>query len=247
MTEIEILEHAKSYIDKLANGIDPMTDMPVGEGDAVNNVRVSRCLFYVSEVLGKVIASGDIPTAPKPKKRPFFLTAEQLSRYPYADRAITVSEIADNLNALADAEQCLKMPYTHITGWLIGIGALELCTVEGKSVKRPTARGGELGIATEQRTGRNGDYTVVVYNRAAQQFITDNLEAIEAAAYAEKEQRKEAAKSQGQPWSPEQDARLAELYRAGMSVINIAIELARTPGGIRARLKHLGLISDSTL
>lgn len=152
MTEIEILEHAKSYIDKLANGIDPMTDMPVGEGDAVNNVRVSRCLFYVSDVLGKVIASGGIPAAPKPKKRPFFLTAEQLSRYPYADRAATVSEIADNLNALADAEQCLKMPYTHITGWLIGIGALELCTVEGKSVKRPTARGGELGIATEPRS-----------------------------------------------------------------------------------------------
>jgi len=43
------------------------------------------------------------------------------------------------------------------------------------------------------------------------------------------------------------DARLAELYRADMSVINIAIELERTPGGIRARLKHLGLISDSTL
>lgn len=247
MTEIEILEHAKSYIDKLANGIDPMTDMPVGEGDAVNNVRVSRCLFYVSEVLSKVIASGGIPTAPKPKKRPFFLTAEQLSRYPYADRAVTVSEIADNLNALADAEQCLKMPYTHITGWLVGIGALELCTVEGKSVKRPTARGGALGITTEQRTGRNGDYTVVVYSRAAQQFIADNLEAVEAAAHAEKEQRKEAAKIQGQPWSPEQDARLAELYRAGMSAINIAIELARTPGGIRARLKHLGLIGDGAL
>ena len=55
MTEIEILRHAKSYIDKLAKGINPITDQAVNENDVVNNVRVSRCLFYVSDVLDKVI------------------------------------------------------------------------------------------------------------------------------------------------------------------------------------------------
>ena len=245
MTESEILEHAKTYIDKLARGINPITDQPVGESDTVRNTRISRCLLYVSDVLEKVIASGGIPALPKVKKRPFFLTPEQLSGYACTDRAVTVSEIADRLNALADPEACQKLSYTHITGWLVGIGALELCTVEGKTVKRPTARGLELGIATEQRTGRNGEYTVVVYGSAAQQFIADNLDAIEAAADAKKEKRKEAAERQGQPWSPEQDARLTELFRTGTSLIRIAVELQRTPGGIQARLKHLGLLDGS--
>lgn len=246
MTEMEILTHAKSYIDKLANGINPISDLPVGEGDAVNNVRVSRCLFYVSEVLGKVIASGGVPTAPKPKLPPFFLTAEQATRFPYTDRAVTVSDIADKLNALAEPNTCRKITYAPIAHWLIGIGALEICTVEGKNLKRPTQRGLELGIKAEQRTSQNGEYTAVVYNRAAQQLIVDNLEAIAAAEAAKKERVKESAGKQGQPWSPEQDARLAELFRAGMSTVNIAVEMQRTPGAVSARLKHLGIDTDES-
>lgn len=29
MTEIEKIEYAKAYIDKLANGINPLTDQPI--------------------------------------------------------------------------------------------------------------------------------------------------------------------------------------------------------------------------
>lgn len=55
MTEKELLIHAKNYIDKLANGINPLTGEPVADDDIVNNVRISRCLFYVSSVLKSVI------------------------------------------------------------------------------------------------------------------------------------------------------------------------------------------------
>ena len=55
MTELEIMQHAKGYLDKLAKGIDPLTDREVPENDIINNVRISRCLFYVSDVLRQVI------------------------------------------------------------------------------------------------------------------------------------------------------------------------------------------------
>lgn len=42
-TELETMKHAKEYIDKLANGIDPFTDKPVPDGDIINNVKLSRC------------------------------------------------------------------------------------------------------------------------------------------------------------------------------------------------------------
>ena len=44
MTELEKIEYAKSYIDKLANGINPLTGQPVADSDIVNHVRISRCL-----------------------------------------------------------------------------------------------------------------------------------------------------------------------------------------------------------
>ena len=38
MTELEKIEYAKSFIDKLANGINPIDNKPASEGDIINNV-----------------------------------------------------------------------------------------------------------------------------------------------------------------------------------------------------------------
>ena len=57
-TELETMKHAKEYIDKLANGIDPFTDKPVPDGDIINNVKLSRCFFYISGILEKIIENG---------------------------------------------------------------------------------------------------------------------------------------------------------------------------------------------
>ena len=54
----------------------------------------------------------------------------------------------------------------------------EQSTYDGKTTKRPTEQGNSIGISTEVRTGQRGEYTVVVYNKEAQTFIVDNLEAI---------------------------------------------------------------------
>ena len=53
MTEQEKLHHAKHYIDSLANGLNPLDGTPIPEQDIVNNVKISRCLFFVSDVLRK--------------------------------------------------------------------------------------------------------------------------------------------------------------------------------------------------
>ncbi len=58
MDDFELTCRAKIYIEKLANGINPLTDDNVPEGDIVNNVKISRCLFFVADVLEKVIENG---------------------------------------------------------------------------------------------------------------------------------------------------------------------------------------------
>jgi hypothetical protein len=45
-----------------------------------------------------------------------------------------------------------------------------------------------------------------------------------------------------QPWTDEEDQRLQERYNLGLGIQELAVEFQRKPGGIRARLKRLGLM-----
>ena len=51
MTELEKISYAKSFLDQLANGINPLDGTPIPENDIANNVRLSRCFFFVSDIL----------------------------------------------------------------------------------------------------------------------------------------------------------------------------------------------------
>ena len=44
-----------------------------------------------------------------------------------------------------------------------------------------------------------------------------------------------------EPWNKEEEKRLSMLYKQGATIQELAQELQRQPGGIRARLKKLGL------
>lgn len=182
MTEIEKIEYAKEFIDKLANGINPLDDTPVKEGDAVNNVRLSRCFFFVSDILRQVIENGGVTAPPKRRyggKQPFYLTADELLNFAYSNKPVSISEIAKRLNELKTNENMRKITYKDLTAWLLSIGMLkEETDFSGKTVKLPTENGNELGIFLDTRMGARGEYTVTVYNLNAQAFIVDNMESI---------------------------------------------------------------------
>lgn len=179
-TELEMLERAKVYMEKLANGINPISDTEVRDDDCINNVRLSRCFFYVADVLGKVIENGG--TTPVRKKAgtiPFGMTDEQLKGYEFSESPIALSEIAKRINALSDNENMKKLTYNHLAEWLMSIDMLEYATKsDGSTTKYPTEKGKHMGIAVERRQGMRGEYLTVVYNKQAQQFIVDNMDAV---------------------------------------------------------------------
>lgn len=183
MTELETMQRAKMYIDKMAQGINPINDEPANENDVINNVRISRCLFYVSDILRQVIDNGgQISTktkTPRSKKLPFYVSEEALDGFEFSPKPIPVSEIAARLSALVDENTYQKMNYKKIRDWLVNLEMLtEAVLPNGKNTLLPTEAGISSGILTEVRNGRTGSYTVVVYTLEAQQFIIDNLEAI---------------------------------------------------------------------
>ena len=125
---------------------------------------------------------------------------------------------------------------------LVNIGALEIRKdFNGKAKKYPTEQGKGLGISIESRTGMNGEYQVVVYNREAQQFIVDNIDAITS---LKRETTAKTAENQGQPWTQSQEECLIELFNKNVPVSEIAVTLMRTETGVRARLKKLRLIEN---
>ena len=181
MTELEKIAYAKSFIDKLANGINPLDDTPIPDDDIANNVRLSRCFFYVSDILRQVYENGGINKPKRTPKIPFAVSVEQLEKFEYSEEPIPVSEIAKRIYAMTENENMEKVSYRQINQWLLNIGMLYLHDFGGKKpVKRPTEEGNQIGITVETRMGRYGEYQVVLYNEEAQRFILDNLEAVVA-------------------------------------------------------------------
>lgn len=183
MTELEKMKRAKMYIDKLAQGINPINDESADENDIINNVRISRCLFYVSDILRQVIDNdGQIAyksKTPGSKKLPFCVSEEALSGFEFSSLPMPISTIASRLSDLVDENVYKKMDYKKIRDWLVSLDMLAEGTMpNGKTSFIPTESGIAAGISMEVRTGRNGNYSVVVYNLEAQQFIIDNIEAI---------------------------------------------------------------------
>ena len=179
MTDLEIMQRAKMYLDKLANGINPLDDTTLSDGDIVNNVRISRCLFYVSNVLRQVIENGG--TAPKKHtpKIDFEISFEDIQKFPFSDFPITVSVIAKRINEIVDNENMKRLTYKNITDWLISTDMLRVETKpDGKTTKVPTAAGNQIGITTTIRNNARGEYTAVVYDAKAQRFIIDNIESV---------------------------------------------------------------------
>ena len=197
MTELEKIEYAKTFVDKLANGINPLDDTPIPEGDIVNHVRLSRCFFFVSEILQRVIDNGGVnPPAKSARggKHAFSLTDEGRATLKVTDTPLTVSEIAGYLNDTIDENTTEKISAAAINGWLLAQGFLAVEErADGKTRKLPTSHGVELGIITETRNGQYGPYQVVLFSDTAQTFIYDHVEAIvthaEEAKAAKKEQR----------------------------------------------------------
>ncbi len=177
MTELEKMKRAKMYLDKMAMGIDPISGLQIPENDTLNNVRIIRCLMYVSEVLGKVISNDGI--IQPPHKSRFYISQEELNAFFFSETPIPVSEITNRINQLIDINLMTKLSHQKITKYLLSEGYLEeIETLNGKKRKKPTRKGEETGISSEVRVGMYGPYEVVLYDAAAQHFIIDHMQEI---------------------------------------------------------------------
>lgn len=208
MSEYEKLIRAQKYMEMLANGIHPVENTEIPETDVIHDVRITRCLFYVSGLLQSLIRTeqqktDDCLTAAdyaliesiaddavsRRKKRgrnareDFCIPEECIRNIPLSETAVSASMLVRCINSVIASENMKRLTYQHLTTWLKEIGVLtELINEDsGKRCLVPTEDGIMLGIRQKTREKKDGSVVVyAVYSRRAQQFVIDNLEAVSA-------------------------------------------------------------------
>lgn len=175
MTELEIMQRAKMYMDKLAQGIDPISDQEMPEDSVLNNVRLARCFFYVSGVLDQVIACGG--NVKKTPKKDFYVTEEELCRVAVSQEPIRITQFVDRIMDVINDPDRKKLKTTTITDWLIEKGFMtKQPAADGKAKRLPTAMGEQIGLTVKLREGQYGTYQAVCYSEDAQRFLLDHLQ-----------------------------------------------------------------------
>ena len=176
MDENDKLVIAQNWIHQLANGINPLDGSVLKDDDIVNNIHVSRCLFYVADLLGKYSERRTKSNASRHIK--FDISAVQIDSYDYSE-SITLTDFARKIKMLIP-ETMKVISYATMADWLIQKGLLKISEADsiGHGKKVPTEKGNEIGICTEERERNGNSYIVTIFNPEAQKFMIDHLEEI---------------------------------------------------------------------
>ena len=177
MTEIEKIAYAKSFIDKLAIGIDPTDGTLIPDGEVALNPRLSKCFLYVADILSKIIENPSALTEMY-KTNEWIVTPDVLARIECSALRVGISTFAKRVNDALRSTR--KFTATEINNWLLHEGYLtRIATSDNKMTKRPTQKGVNLGITMDEVIKDNGRAKYYVRcNVNAQRFIRDHLSEI---------------------------------------------------------------------
>ena len=185
MTELEKIIYTKGFIDKLANGINPIDGTPVPDSDILNNVRISRCLFYVSELLERNIELERKHERREQKKSrtEIYVTPDMLANFIPSEKPVSATVLAKNINetlkTYIEENNTTKLSYRKIIQFLVNLGMIEYKDIgNGKKKRVPTEAGEEIGLSLVVWNNYGRLINAIFYNESAQRFIVDNIEAV---------------------------------------------------------------------
>ncbi len=177
------LEIAIQYLQRIAEGHNPVNNIPVDDDSVIKNPNVVRCMLFIKEVLEEVKRNdGYIGRRPRTNrdssKQEYPLEALKEFRYS-EDKSVT--RLVDQINNLADMTVYQRITYIPITAWLKQNGYLgeEQTEENGKKRTVVTDKGREAGIKSElRRNAKDQEYVYITYGRTAQEFIVSNMDKI---------------------------------------------------------------------
>lgn len=154
----------------LAEGRDPDTNA-VLDPTLVLSRSYEAWFRFAATLLGKLPQGKD---ERKFDRKSVYLLQENISKIELSDVPVTARRLGELVNAVRE-------PYgKKLTAVAVGAFFLEAGLTEeevGRGRKVPTELGRQYGVTTEMRLSPNGiRYFVLLYGRAAQQLLLDNIE-----------------------------------------------------------------------
>ena len=181
MTEYQKIEQAKHYLEKLAYGVDPFTGQKLRDYSTLNQVELTRCFFYVADILDRVMQTLPIESNAEAQssKLRFKISEEKRRSIPISHSKLKISEFTQVINKHVNDPSRKKLAPATISNWLFKKGFLiQEIQPNGTSSRIPTAEGNAIGLTAKKSRGLNGEYIAVYYNSNAQRFIVDHLDSI---------------------------------------------------------------------
>lgn len=178
--DMKKLETAILYLQRIADGNNPVNNMPAEEDTVLNDPNVIRCMFFVKEILEEVKRNHGCIGKKTGKSDKAGFPLETLEAFAYRED-MAISKFVEQINEPVDESIYQKLSYRPITGWLRQYGFLieEYRQEFGKSITLPSEKGIQIGIRTEKRTNSRGmDYMSIIYGKQAQEYIVKNMKAI---------------------------------------------------------------------
>lgn len=173
------LNVAIKYLQRIADGCNPVNNMPADEESVLNNANVIRCMFFVKEVLEEVRRNNGVIGGSKTKAKGEPFPFEILKEFKYQEDK-SIAHVLKQIYAPLEGKNIRKIAPQTVSTWFKNNGYLkmEYCEEVGKESAVPTEKGKEIGIYTELRTYMGRTYLAVMYDENAQNFIAENLETI---------------------------------------------------------------------
>lgn len=172
------LDKAIIYVDRIANGFNPVNNQPIENESVLNNPNVIRCMYFIKDILKEVQKNGGI-IGKKLKVEKESFDFKILDKFVYIeDKSIT--KILRQINDYIENPNMKHINCRKITAWLkennyIIHGKNEELGITGSVV---TDKGKSIGMYNEVRAINDRTYLAVMYNKDAQEFIVHNLKDI---------------------------------------------------------------------
>ena len=177
INEREKVIKAKEVLLKIANGTNPVDGTPINEESFLNDPRIIRCFFYISEVLNRVIAGQTNQNLPKPTE--FHITKEEKGLVKFPENKIGANQFAKCINNVIDLNKSKKLSGVELNKQLKKMGVLsENIDEQGKVRTIINNKSVDYGFESEKRNYNGNEYEMVVINDIGKAYILENLEDI---------------------------------------------------------------------
>lgn len=168
------LEVAIKYVERIADGCNPVNNISLENDSVLNNPNIIRCMYFIKEVLEEVKSNDGVVRSTNRKMATVPFPKEILEEFVYKeDKSIT--HVLNQLYEPVIGMNIKKISAAKVTAILKDEGYLseEKNLATGKLRKVPSDKGNELGIYLVDREFNGQVYQSVTYNKSAQEYVLD--------------------------------------------------------------------------